>query len=113
LRELDGPAVIKPLYGFGGQNVFYVARGQTVNLQQMIATVKREGYLIVQEYVAAAAKGDKRVLLMGGQPMQVDGHFAAYKRMRPKGDIRNNMHLGGLRKPGTLSEAERRMCDLL
>ena len=31
LRELDGPAVIKPLYGFGGQIVFFVARGETAN----------------------------------------------------------------------------------
>ena len=36
LRELDGPAIIKPLSGFGGQNVFYVARGQSANLPQII-----------------------------------------------------------------------------
>ncbi|HMF42512.1 MAG TPA: glutathione synthase, partial [Polyangia bacterium] len=41
LRELDGPAIIKPLSGFGGQNVFYVARGQAANLQQIISTVRR------------------------------------------------------------------------
>ena len=44
--RLDGPAIIKPLAGFGGQNVFYVARGQTANLQQMISTVRRDGYVI-------------------------------------------------------------------
>src|SRR5690242_13915766 len=68
LRELDGPAVIKPLYGFGGQNVFYVGRGQTANLAQMITTARGQGYLIAQEYLPAAAKGDKRVLLLGGTP---------------------------------------------
>ena len=113
LRELDGPAIIKPLLGFGGQNVFYVARAERVNLAQIIATVKSEGYLIVQEYLPAVTKGDKRVLLLGGAPILVDGHWAAYKRMRPKDDIRNNLHVGGARRASDLSEAERRICDLL
>jgi glutathione synthase len=113
LRELDGPAIIKPLHGFGGQNVFYVARGQTANLAQIISTVRDAGYLIVQEFLPAVAKGDKRVLLLGGEPIHVDGHYAAYRRMRPKDDIRNNMHVGGARKPSGLGESERRICDLL
>ena len=98
LRELDGPAIIKPLSGFGGQNVFYVARGQAANLQQIISTVRKDGYVIVQEYLSAAAKGDKRVLLLGGAPLNVGSTVAAYKRMRPKDDIRNNMHVGGSRR---------------
>ena len=113
LRELDGPAIIKPLSGFGGQNVFYVARGQSANLPQIISTVRREGYVIVQEYLSAAAKGDKRVLLLGGAPLEVDGTVAAYKRMRPKDDIRNNMHVGGSRRRTEFPDAERRLCDLL
>jgi glutathione synthase len=113
LRELDGPAIIKPLAGFGGQNVFYVGRGERANLGQIIATVKSQGYVIVQEYLPAVSKGDKRVLLLGGAPMAVGGHWAAYKRMRPKDDIRNNMHVGGARKPSGLSESERRICDLI
>jgi glutathione synthase len=113
LRELDGPAIIKPLSGFGGQNVFYVARGQAANLPQIISTVRKAGYVIVQEYLSAAAKGDKRVLLLGGAPLAVDGTVAAYKRMRPKDDIRNNMHVGGSRRRTEFLDAERRICDLL
>jgi glutathione synthase len=113
LRELDGPAIIKPLAGFGGQNVFYVARGQTANLPQMISTVRRDGYVIVQEFLPAVAKGDKRVLLLGGAPLRVGDTVAAYKRMRPRDDIRNNMHVGGSRRRAEFSEAEQRICDLL
>src|SRR6187401_3613464 len=113
LRELDGPAIIKPLAGFGGQNVFYVARGQSANLPQIISTVRRAGYVIVQEYLPAVAKGDKRVLLLGGAPLCVGSTVAAYKRMRPKDDIRNNMHVGGSRRRTEFLEAERRICDLL
>jgi glutathione synthase len=113
LRELDGPAIIKPLLGFGGQNVFYVGRGQSANLTQIISTVRRDGYLIVQEYLPAVTKGDKRVLLVGGAPFRVGGHVAAYKRMRPKDDIRNNMHVGGARRPTDFTETEQRVCELL
>jgi glutathione synthase len=113
LRELDGPAIIKPLAGFGGRDVFYVARGQAANLQQMISTVRRAGYVIVQEYLPAISKGDKRVLLLGGMPLRIGDTVAAYKRMRPKDDIRNNMHVGGSRRPTDFSDGERRICDLL
>jgi glutathione synthase len=113
LRELDGPAIIKPLSGFGGQNVFYVGRGQTANLSQMISTVRQDGYVIVQEYLPAVAKGDKRVLLLSGAPLRVGETVASYKRMRPRDDIRNNMHVGGSRRRTDFSEAERRICDLL
>jgi glutathione synthase len=113
LRELDGPAIIKPLAGFGGQNVFYVARGQTANLAQMISTVRRDGYVIVQEFLPAIAKGDKRVLLLGGAPLRVGATVAAYTRMRPRDDIRNNMHVGGVRRPAEFSDEEQRICDLL
>jgi glutathione synthase len=113
LRELDGPAVIKPLYGYGGQNVFFVARGETANLAQIISAVQSEGYLIVQEYLPAAKKGDKRVLLVGGAPLQAGERVAAYRRVHPKDDMRNNMHLGAARRACKLSAAERGVCDLI
>lgn len=113
LRELDGPAIIKPLSGFGGKNVFYLGKGQTANVAQMISTVRRDGYVIVQEFLPAVTKGDKRVLLVGGAVCTVGGTVAAYRRMRPKDDIRNNMHVGGVRKRSDFTEDERRICDLL
>jgi glutathione synthase len=113
LRELDGPAVIKPLYGFGGQNVFFVARGETANLAQIISAVQSEGYLIVQEYLPAAEKGDKRVLMVGGIPLQAGERVAAYRRVHPKDDLRNNMHLGAVRRACKLGARERGVCELI
>ena len=113
LRELDGPAILKPLTGFGGKSVFYVRRGQVSNLNQMIQAVRKEGYVIAQEYLREVTRGDKRVLLLDGEPVRVGRRVAAYKRMRPKDDIRNNMHVGGSRRRTEFLEAERRICDLL
>jgi glutathione synthase len=113
LRELDGAAVIKPLYGYGGQNVFFVGRGQTANLAQIISTVRGSGYLIVQEYVAAAARGDKRVLLIAGSPLETKGRVAVYRRIHAGDDMRNNMHAGATRRRCRLNQAERELCETI
>jgi glutathione synthase len=113
LRELDGAAVIKPLFGFGGRDVFFVGRGETANLAQIISTVRSNGYLIVQEYVAAAARGDKRVLLLAGVPIEADGRVAVYRRLHASDDMRNNMHLGASRRACRLTQAERELCETI
>jgi len=111
LREIDGPAVIKPLHGSGGRNVFFVGRGETANLSQIISTVRSSGYLLVQEYVSEAARGDKRVLLVGGVPLAADGRVAVYRRLHSSEDMRNNMRVGASRRPCRLAKAERELCE--
>jgi len=113
LRELDGAAVIKPLFGFGGRNVFFIGRGETANLAQIISTVRGNGYIIVQEYVAAAARGDKRVLLLAGVPIEAGGRVAVYRRLHASDDMRNNMHLGASRRACRLTQAERELCETI
>jgi glutathione synthase len=113
LRELDGAAVIKPLFGYGGRNVFFIGRGQTDNLAQIISTVRSSGYLIVQEYVAAAARGDKRILLLAGVPIEAGGYVAIYRRLHASDDIRNNMHMGASRRRCRLTQAERELCETI
>jgi glutathione synthase len=113
LRELDGAAVIKPLFGYGGQNVFFVGRGQTANLPQIIATVRASGYLIVQEYVAAAARGDKRVLLLAGAPLEAEGTMAVYRRVHADDDMRNNIHVGASRRRCRMNQGERELCETI
>jgi glutathione synthase len=111
VREIDGPAVIKPLFGFGGQNVFFVERGQTGNLAQIIATVRASGYLIVQECIAAAVRGDKRVLACAGVPLASGGRAAVYRRIHAGDDLRNNIHAGAKRRRCRLTRAERELCE--
>ena len=113
LRELDGPAIIKPLAGFGGQNVFYVARGQTANLPQMISDGAARRLRHRAGIPAGRGQGRQARPAAGGRAAAVGDTVAAYKRMRPKDDIRNNMHVGGSRKRADFTEAEQRICDLL
>jgi glutathione synthase len=91
----QGTMVLKPLVGYGGRGVFVVGPGDLKNLDEIIWTIARDGYVIAQEYLAAAANGDTRLFLMNGVPLRVDGHYAAFRRVRGQGDVRSNIHAGG------------------
>lgn len=95
IEEHDGHAVIKPLQGSGGQNVFLVRPDDDANVNQMIEAVTRDGYAIVQEYLPDARDGDMRLLVMNGYPLQVDGKYAAFRRIGQNGDARSNVKAGG------------------
>ncbi len=112
IDELDGKAVLKPLQGSGGKNVFLVDQ-ETANLSQMIEAISRDGYVITQEYLPAAAGGDIRLFLMNGVPLQRDGHYAALHRVSGKGDVRSNMHAGGTAKKAKIGEVELRLAELV
>jgi len=78
--EQGGSIVLKPLSGALGTNVFLVRPDDLANLNQMIDAVSRDGYVIAQEYLAAAAEGDTRLFVMNGQPLRHKGKYAAYRR---------------------------------
>lgn len=94
-REEGGTIVLKPLQGSGGQSVFLVRSDDVVNMNQMIDAVSRDGYVIAQEYLPAAAEGDMRLFLLNGQPLRYKGKYAAFRRVRRGGDMRSNIHAGG------------------
>ena len=113
VRELNCPCILKPLHGFGGENVFYDGRRAKTNIRSMVEAIGREDYVIAQEYVPEVTRGDKRVLLLGGEPIHIDGHPAVYRRMQPKDDHRSNIHVGGSPRKASLSESDRRICATL
>lgn len=91
----EGHAVLKPLQGSGGQAIFLVRPDDAPNLNQMIEAVMRDGYVVAQEYLPEAAKGDTRLWLMNGRPLEVDGAYAAFRRVNDSDDMRSNMSVGG------------------
>jgi glutathione synthase len=88
-------AIIKPLQGSGGKNVFKIASPQDHNLNQIFEAVSGEGYLIAQAFMPEASEGDVRFFMMNGRPLVRDGHYAAFRRVPAKGEIRSNIHAGG------------------
>jgi len=106
LKKLDKPAIIKPLAGFGGQDVFFVKSTKDININQIISSVSKNGYVMAQEYLPAVKKGDKRILLLNGNPIFCGSQPALYLRVSPKGEIRSNMHIGGRRRKAKLLKSD-------
>ena len=88
-------AVVKPLQGSGGKNVFKVDSTGDANLNQIVEAVAEEGYLIAQSYIPAATAGDVRLFMMNGVPLECDGKFAALRRVPTEGELRSNLHVQG------------------
>jgi glutathione synthase len=108
-----GNIVIKPLQGSGGANVFMIRKEDIPNLNQMIDAVVRDGYVIAQEYLVAAEKGDVRLFLMNGEPLRHKGKYAAFRRVREGGDLRSNIHAGGKKAKADITEVELRVAEIV
>jgi glutathione synthase len=102
VRELGGKAVIKPLAGAGGQGVMLVDDAdRNKNAIVEMQTANGHDAVMIQEYVAAVTKGDKRVLLLDGQVM------GAINRIPRADDLRSNIHVGGRVEPCDVTPEER------
>lgn len=86
--------VLKPVRGYGGQDVYLLDRDDT-NMKQIVESLSRSSYIIAQEYLPAARDGDVRLFLFNGKPLIVDGKYAALRRVNAEGDFRSNMTAGG------------------
>jgi glutathione synthase len=105
VKDHDGLAVLKPLQGSGGKNVFLVNPENMANLNQTIEAISRDGYVIAQEYLPAAKEGDTRLFLLNGRPLARDGKYAAFRRLASDDDMRSNMHVGGKAAPAEIDES--------
>ena len=103
-----GSIVVKPLHGNGGKAIFKIdADAQNLSsLIEVFNTAYREPHM-VQAFLSAVAKGDKRIVL-------VDGEVAgAVNRLPGAGEIRSNLAVGGTAAKTELTDKEREICAAL
>ncbi|MCK7594362.1 glutathione synthase [Pseudomarimonas salicorniae] len=102
-----GECVLKPLDGMGGRSIFRVRRGDP-NLNVILETLAQGGSELVmaQQFLPAISEGDKRVLLVDGEP-------APYCLARiPQGeDFRGNLAVGGRGEARPISDADRAIAE--
>lgn len=112
-KDRGGTIVLKPLTGSGGQSVFLVRPEDVANINQMIDAVSRDGYVIAQEYLPAASKGDMRLFIMNGQPLRYKGKYAAFRRVREGGDMRSNIHAGGKLRKAEVTDTALQLAEMV
>ena len=101
-------SVIKPLYGNGGQGIFLLDK-KDKNYNQIIEKFIDEDSVpfIVQKFLPEITKGDKRIILINGEPV------AALKRIPKTNEFRSNIHVGGNTKAVKLSKNDRKICSII
>jgi len=104
-RAEHGDVILKPLYGNGGAGVFKLHGGDSnlASLHEMFSGINREP-LIMQKFLPAVSKGDKRVILVDGEPV------GAINRVPAEGETRSNMHVGGRPEKVALTDRDREIC---
>jgi len=113
VHDQGAKVVLKPLQGSGGDSVFLVRPDDVANLNQMVEAVLRDGYVIAQEYLPAAAEGDIRLFMMNGKPLEVDGKYAAFRRISARGDVRSNLHAGGKLAKAEITDEVLRLAEIV
>lgn len=102
VQRVGGRAVIKPLDGAGGEGVMVLTDGD-LNLNAIIeATTKNSSRVaMVQRFLPEVKQGDKRILLLEGEPL------GAILRVPKADEARSNLHVGGSAAPVTLDDRDR------
>lgn len=104
-RRDHGDIVVKPLYGNGGAGVFRI-RPEDENLVSLLEVYERmyREPIMVQRYLPEIRQGDKRIILVEGEPV------GAVSRVPSEGEARANLHVGGRAQKTALTEREREIC---
>lgn len=106
MAKVGGEMILKPLDGKGGEGIFHV-HAQDRNLNSILEQATRFGrrWTMAQRYLPAVREGDKRILLLDGEPI------GALLRVPSDTEVRANLHVGGRAARTTLDADDRRIIE--
>ncbi|MEO0541182.1 MAG: glutathione synthase [Cyanobacteria bacterium P01_A01_bin.105] len=108
VERWGGKAVLKPLGGKGGEGILFLEAGDR-NFNSMVEISTHQGIepVMVQTYLPEAKDGDKRIILLDGDPI------GAVNRIPTGQDFRGNMAVGGRSAKTEITARERQICSQL
>ena len=104
-KKEHGQIIVKPLYAYGGADVFKIDNDLDLRLDELF--LKYNTPVIAQKFLKDIALGDKRIILINGEPV------GALNRIPQEGSIRSNLVQGGTAQKTTLSTREKQICMAL
>ena len=106
--ETKGAAILKPLGNKGGEGILFLQPGdRNFNSIVELSTFQGEVPVMVQIYLSEAKDGDKRIILLDGEPI------GALNRLSGAGEFRNNMATGGTVAAVEITPREEKICRQL
>jgi len=108
LVDLDGEMIVKPLDRCGGSGVLHV-RADDRNTRALLEMATCDGRrpVVAQRYLREARRGDKRILLLDGEPL------GAILRVPPDDETRANLHVGARPERAVLTAREQALCAVV
>lgn len=108
MEQLGGDMIVKPLDGCGGAGIFHLKAGDR-NLNAILELSTNDGRQLVmaQRYLPAARDGDKRIIVLDGEPL------GAILRIPRDDDTRGNIHVGGRVERAPIDARDREICRQL
>ncbi len=106
MTRMGGEMIVKPLDGKGGEGIFHV-RQDDRNLFSILEQSTGFGtrWTMAQRYLPAVREGDKRILLVEGEPL------GAVLRVPAEDETRSNLHVGGRPAKAVVDEHDRRIIE--
>jgi glutathione synthase len=106
LDEVGGEMILKPLFGAGGYSVFYTHNDdKNINALLELMTEEEGQFIMAQKYLPEIREGDKRIILLDGQPL------GATLRVPKPDELRGNIHVGGECHKAELTERDLFLCQ--
>lgn len=108
-HQAEQDIIIKPLDGMGGSSIFRIGANDP-NVGVIIETLTNHGsqYAMVQEYMPQITDGDKRILIVNGEPMPY-----CLARIPAKGETRGNLAAGGRGEARPLTPSDKLIADTI
>ena len=106
-QQTHGDIILKPLDGMGGASIFRINQGDP-NFSVIVETLSEHGRrsVMAQKYLPAIKDGDKRILLINGEPVPY-----ALARNPAEGETRGNLAAGGRAEGRPLTDRDRWICE--
>nr|WP_174763911.1 MULTISPECIES: glutathione synthase [unclassified Anabaena] len=106
--EAKGATILKPLGNKAGEGILFLQSGdRNFNSIVELSTLQGQVPVMVQNYLPQAKEGDKRIILLNGEPI------GALNRLSSSSDFRNNMATGGTVAQTTITPREQEICSHL
>ena len=106
-QKIHKDIVLKPLYGKGGEGIIRLQNSKDIFIKIEKFIKDQEEPIMVQPFLPEVENGDKRIILLNGEPV------GCLNRIPAKGEFRSNLGVGGIPKLSELTQSDMKICNTI
>ena len=106
-QKIHKDIVLKPLYGKGGEGIIRLQNSKDIFIKIEKFIKDQEETIMVNPFLPEVENGDKRIILLNGEPV------GCLNRIPAKGEFRSNLGVGGIPKLSELTQSDMKICKTI